>query len=175
MTPALTIVAVLLAAAVVVSVRLTVIDLREHRLPNRLVGWLYPIGLAAAVGVAVDAGSPWPVTGALAGGLVLFAGYYLLHRRGGGMGGGDVKLAGALGLLTGAWGWQAPILATALAFVAGGVTALALIAARRAHRRSRIAFGPFMLFGAWVALGAAVVTRIAAVNPAVSGGVIPLS
>jgi leader peptidase (prepilin peptidase)/N-methyltransferase len=35
-------------------------------------------------------------------------------------------------------------------FVVGGLFAVALIVARRAGRKSRIPFGPWMLVGAWI-------------------------
>ena len=37
-------------------------------------------------------------------------------------------------------------------FLLGGLVALLLVITRRAHRRTRIAFGPFMLTGAAAAL-----------------------
>jgi len=144
----------LLVIALALSAVLVVVDSRRHRLPNRLVLPLYPIGLAYAATRSLQEGSLAPALGAVVAAVVLFAGYGVLHVAGGGLGGGDVKLAGALGLLTGAHGWEAPVLATALAFLGGGVLALALIAARRADRRTRIAFGPVMLAGAWIALAA---------------------
>lgn len=143
---------VLLVGCAAVGAALVVIDIRQHRLPNVLVLPLYPAALVVAVLVSIDDGSPGPLTSAVAAAIVLFVGYYLLHRFGGGMGGGDVKLAGALGLLTGAYGWQVPFAATVLAFLLGGLVALLLVITRRAHRRTRIAFGPFMLTGAAAAL-----------------------
>lgn len=144
--------AALLTVWIGLAVCLAVIDARMHRLPNRLVLPLYPVGAAAALAAAFRANSPAPLVGAAASAAVLFAGYWLLHRFGGGMGGGDVKLAGAIGLLTGTHGWEAPLAATAVAFFVGGLTAVVLVASRRAHRRSRIPFGPFMLLGAAVAM-----------------------
>lgn len=141
-----------LVVALALSAALAVVDSRRHRLPNRLVLPLYPIGLAYAAARSLQEGSAAPLLGGAIAAAVLFAAHGLLYAGGGGLGGGDVKLAGALGLLTGAHGWEAPVLATALAFVGGGAFALALIATRRADRRTRIAFGPFMLAGAWAAL-----------------------
>ncbi|QLD12833.1 prepilin peptidase [Microbacterium oleivorans] len=146
--------AVLLVPALGVSIALAVIDLRSHRLPNRLVFALYPFALAYAVWRGFHESSALPVVGAAISASVLFAASYLLYR-GGGLGGGDVKLAGALGLATGAHGWEILVLATAAAFLSGGLVALVLIALRRADRRTRIPFGPFMLAGAWTMLAIA--------------------
>lgn len=144
------VVSVLLAGCVVVGAVLIVIDVREHRLPNALVLPLYPMGLAVGILRSLASASPAPVVSALASALVLFTAYLALHRFGGGMGGGDVKLAGAIGLVTGSFGWPVAVAATAFAFVLGGVAAFVLVALRRAHRRTRIAFGPFMVVGAAV-------------------------
>ena len=144
----------LLAAAAALGLVLSVVDARTRRLPNRLVLPLYPLGLGLAVVVALDRGSPLPVVQALVSSIVLFAVFALFHR-GGGMGGGDVKLAGALGLVTGAYGWEVAAVGTALAFTAGGATALALIAGRRREASRRIAFGPFLVAGAGAGVGLA--------------------
>ena len=92
--------------------------------------------------------------GGLAG-LALFVGYLVLalvSPGGGGLGLGDVKLAGVLGLLLGWVGWSPAIVSVLAAFVIGGVIALILLLARCASRSSHIAFGPSMILGAWVAL-----------------------
>ncbi len=135
----------------VVGVRLAAIDVREHRLPNRLVLPLYAVGLVPAA-VALAVGEPTASLRALLAAAALFAFYYVLHRAGGGMGAGDVKLAGAIGLFLGVLGWTETILGAVAGFVLGGLWSLALVAARRAGRGTRIAFGPFMLAGAWGAI-----------------------
>jgi leader peptidase (prepilin peptidase) / N-methyltransferase len=68
------------------------------------------------------------------------------------MGLGDVKLAGPLGALLGWLSWSALALGAFLGFALAAVTGLALIAARRAGRKSALPFGPFMLAGAWLAI-----------------------
>lgn len=140
-----------LAAA---SVWLTVIDIREHRLPNRIVLGVAVTGLALLAVTVLLTGRWMTLVGGVACGAVLFAFYAALHLVGGGVGAGDVKLAGALGLFLGFVGWQTAMVATVVTFLAGGVWALGLIATRRAGRRTRIAFGPFLLLGAWVAIAA---------------------
>ena len=93
----------------------------------------------------------------LAGGAVAFLFFYaIVLVRPGGMGGGDVKLAGLLGLLLGLSG---VVIAVWFASVAGGIVAVALLALRKRGRKSEIPFGPFLAGGALVALLAG--TRIA--------------
>ena len=69
--------------------------------------------------------------------------------RPGGTGGGDVKLAGLLGLLLGLAG---AAIAVWVAVVVGGVVAAALLLLRKRGRRSEMPFGPFLAGGAAVAL-----------------------
>jgi leader peptidase (prepilin peptidase) / N-methyltransferase len=152
LTPALP--AYLYLAAVAVA--LAVIDLEVRRLPNRIVLPSYLVGavlLIAASGFSGD----WPaVLRGLAAMAVLFAGYFALAWvYPGGMGFGDVKLAGLLGLYLGWLGWSAVWLGTLTGFLLGGLAGAVLLAARRAGRRTAIPFGPAMLAGALFAIFAA--------------------
>lgn len=121
-------------------------DVVERRLPNRLV---LPGYLAAGAGL----GSQWLVSGeppvvALISGLAYFV-FMLGFGLAGGMGMGDVKLAGVLGLAAGALGPMAAISSPVAAFLLGGVAA---VVALRGGRGTRIPFGPFMLAGFWIAV-----------------------
>ena len=80
--------------------------------------------------------------------------FYLALRllRPGGMGGGDVKLAGVLGLYLGWLGWGSLAVGAFAAFFFGGVFGLALMAFGRAGRRTAIPFGPWMIAGAWAGI-----------------------
>jgi leader peptidase (prepilin peptidase)/N-methyltransferase len=69
----------------------------------------------------------------------------------GGIGLGDVRLAGLLGLSLGWTGWHAVILATMLAFCVGGLVGLAVLATGR-PRDTDIPFGPIMTGTALVVL-----------------------
>jgi leader peptidase (prepilin peptidase)/N-methyltransferase len=73
----------------------------------------------------------------------------LLHLLGG-MGLGDVKLAPALGLLTGATGPLVAIASPLVAFLAGGLAAVAVLVRRGPG--AAMPFGPAMLLGAWAAV-----------------------
>ncbi|SDS49517.1 prepilin peptidase [Paraoerskovia marina] len=134
---------------------LTVIDLRSHRLPDALTGptaaaALVVLGLTVLIGpdTLADLGR------AALGAFLLLAAYLALAIvRPGGLGLGDVKLAGVVGLYLAWCGWEAWFLGTFAAFTLGGLWALALLLARRATGTTAFAFGPFMLVGAAVAIG----------------------
>jgi leader peptidase (prepilin peptidase)/N-methyltransferase len=65
-----------------------------------------------------------------------------------GMGMGDVKLAGVLGMGLAWLGWGEWVVGAFLAFLLGAVVGIGLMLFRRAGRRSAIPFGPFMVAGA---------------------------
>jgi len=130
-----------------VGVALAFIDLRHKRLPNVLTlrAAAMIVVLLAADAFAND-WSPW--VRSIEAGAGLFVVYLLMNLLSrGAMGMGDVKLALSVGLLAGYLGWFHVIVATLIAFLAGGVVSGVLLATRRAGRRSTIPFGPFMLLG----------------------------
>ena len=82
-------------------------------------------------------------------GLLFSAGFFFLLyllTRGRGMGFGDVKLAGALGIL---FGWPDILLLTMLAFVSGSVIGI-YFWARGARLKKLLPFGPFLAFAAFL-------------------------
>ena len=95
----------------------------------------------------------WPSLGvlsALLGGAIGFSLMLVPYLvSGGGMGGGDVKLAGLIGLAT---GFPYVLIALLLAIISAGVLAIALIASRRRTRKQTIPFGPFLAAAAMVTL-----------------------
>ena len=136
-----------------VGVALAFIDLDTKRLPNVLTLPSYPI-LAGLLVIPAVADGLWGDYGrALLGALALFAFYLLLALvYPAGMGMGDVKLAGVLGMALGWLGWAEWVVGSFLAFVLGAVVGLGLMLMRRAGRRSAIPFGPFMLAGAFLGI-----------------------
>jgi leader peptidase (prepilin peptidase)/N-methyltransferase len=128
---------------------LALIDLDTHRLPNALTLPAYPVGLALLGIAALAARDGGPLLRGLAGMLSLLALYallFVLHPRG--MGLGDVKLAGVLGLHLGWLGWAELAVGAWLGFLAGGAVGIVLLALGRAGRKTPIPFGPYMLLGA---------------------------
>lgn len=136
-----------------ISIALTLIDLDVRRLPNAIVLPAYGV-LGVLFTVACLLGAPWEgLLRAVVGAATLFAFYLLLRTvRPGGMGGGDVKLAGVVGAALGWIGWGALVVGAFAAFVLGGVVAVALMLTGKAGRRSAIPFGPWIIAGAWVGI-----------------------
>jgi len=134
-----------------IAVALTVIDLQFHRLPDVLVLPAYPVlGALFALECAIT-GEWWPLGQAAIGGAALFLLYFVAALvYPGGMGFGDVKLAGVLGMALGWLGWGPLVVGAFSAFIVGGVVGIAMIAAKRAGRKSGLPFGPFMFAGALV-------------------------
>jgi len=138
-----------------VLVALAAIDLDVHRLPDKLTFPLVPLAIVIAAAASACTGEWFPLLRAVLAGLALGAAYLvllLISPGGGGLGLGDVKLAVGLGVLLGWFSWYAVLVGTLSGFVLGGLWAAGLLISRRATRHSYIAFGPFMLGGAIIAL-----------------------
>ncbi len=144
----LVIVAYLYFAAI--SVVLTLIDLDTRRLPNSIVLPSYVVAGLLFTVAAWLAGEWAALLRAGVGMATLYLFYFLLRlARPGGMGGGDVKLAGVLGIYLGWLGWGPLAVGTFAAFLYGGAFGIVLLLLRRAGRKSAIPFGPWMILGAW--------------------------
>jgi leader peptidase (prepilin peptidase)/N-methyltransferase len=127
-------------------VPITLIDLEYRLIPNRIT---LPAAVAAVVAALVIDISFVPeqlISGVAAGGFFLLAA--LAYPRGMGM--GDVKLAGMLGLYLG----RAVAPAIFAGLIAGVVVGAAIIARKGARegRRTAVPFGPFLAAGAIFAL-----------------------
>lgn len=146
-----TVLAYLYLAAI--SVTLALIDLDTHKLPNRIVLPSYLVGYGLLGGAAFAGGDASALIRGTLGLAILWAIYLgLALICSGGMGFGDVKLAGVLGLFLGFLGWGELIVGGFAAFLLGGIYGLGLLLAKRASRKSGIPFGPWMLGGAWVGI-----------------------
>jgi leader peptidase (prepilin peptidase)/N-methyltransferase len=132
-----------------IAIALTLIDLDTHRLPNAIVLPSYLVA-GALFALACLLGADWSALLRAGIGAAVLYGFYAVLRlvRPDGMGGGDVKLAGVIGLYLGWLGWGALAVGAFAAFVLGGVFGLALMGLQRAGRRTAIPFGPWMLLGA---------------------------
>lgn len=136
-----------------VSVALALIDLDTHTLPNAIVLPSFIVGAVLLGTVGILAGDYGALLRAGVGAAALTLAYFLMALAyPGGMGLGDVKLAGVLGLFLGFLGWGPLAVGAFAAFLLGGLFGVALLATKRANRKSGIPFGPWMLAGAWVGI-----------------------
>ena len=139
-----------------ISIALTLIDLDHQRLPDVIVLPSYAVVtiLLVAASFLGTVGNPLTVLGrALAGAVLMFLVYFLAaiaYPRG--MGFGDVKLAGVLGLYLGWFGWGSLAVGFFAAFLLGGLFSVGLVILGGAGRKTTVPFGPWMLLGAWVGL-----------------------
>jgi len=141
-----------LVPLVPVGVALAIVDWRTRLLPTRVIAPSYAV---AVVGVLVGwvatrdtddlvrAGWGWLVAGGL---------YWLMWRiypRG--MGYGDVRLSGVLGIALGQLGWGPLLVGVYAGFLLGGIVG-GLLSLLRVVERKGYPFGPFMLVGALVGI-----------------------
>jgi len=136
-----------------ISVALALIDIDVHRLPDALTLPSYPVAAVLLTAGALAAHEPFNLARAAIGGAALFMLYAVLwfvYPRG--MGLGDVKLAGVLGMYLGYLSWGTLAVGAFFGFALGGVLGVTLMAIGRATRKSKIPFGPFMLSGAMAAV-----------------------
>lgn len=132
----------------IIGIRLSYIDLAEHRLPNRLVIGLAVGASALLAGASISGADPMRFMRAMACGALVFSfmlGLAVLAPSGLGM--GDVKLGFVTGLFLGWIGWEWAYWGTFLGFACGALWALILIARRRGSWSTSFAFGPCMLLG----------------------------
>ncbi|MFB4300720.1 prepilin peptidase [Actinomadura sp. NTSP31] len=136
-----------------VGTLLAFVDVRVQRLPDRFTLPSYGV-VAALLAVAV------PFTGdgpsrfghaliGMAAGFALFAVQAILVPSG--VGFGDVKLAGVLGLCLGWFGMRACVTGLLVTYLVGGTIAVGVMIVRRT-RKGEFPFGPPMLAGTLVAV-----------------------
>ena len=135
-----------------IGIAASAIDLIEQRLPSQLLLPCYALLIGLLLIEAVRTAAPGSFTRAIsAGGTV--AGVYLavaLASRGG-LGAGDVKLGGLLGIALGWQGWPVVLAGTLLAWTAAATTVLIRQRASSVADAT-IPMGPFLVIGAVLAL-----------------------
>lgn len=135
------------------GVALALIDINCHRLPDVIVLPAYPIILTLLGVAALIQRDGAAMERAVISAAGLFGGYFLLaFAYPAGMGFGDVKLAGVIGAVLGYLSWGTLAVGAFAGFALGSIFAVALMATRRVTRKSAVAFGPFMIAGALLAV-----------------------
>jgi leader peptidase (prepilin peptidase) / N-methyltransferase len=133
-----------------VGVALAVVDWRTRLLPTRVIAPSYAVVVALTL-VAAAVSGDWDSAiraawGWLVAGGTFFVLWFVYPR---GMGYGDVRLSGILGIALGYLGWAELLTGVYAGFLIGGVSGLLLSLLRIVDRKA-YPFGPFMLLGALV-------------------------
>ncbi len=136
-----------------VGIALAAIDIDTQRLPDRIVLPSYPVAAVLLAGAAALEHDWHAAVRVAVAGAALWA-FYLVLRLvyPKGMGWGDVKLAGVLGMYLGWLGWGPLVVGGFLGFLLGGLLGAALMLAGRAGRKTKIPYGPYMIAGTFLAV-----------------------
>lgn len=130
------------------GIRLSIIDFKLHRLPNKLVGRFALTEVFLLVGLSFVESELSRLATAIGVAIATMSIYVLLYFISrGALGMGDVKFAFPLGLCVGWYSPEQALIALYISFLAAGFVALIGILSKRITRRSRLAFGPYMFLG----------------------------
>jgi leader peptidase (prepilin peptidase) / N-methyltransferase len=150
---------------VVMLLVLAFYDLRWMILPDKVMLPLIVVAFCFAVALAVMTHSGVLLADHLGAAVLAGGAFYALvfFSKGRAMGGGDIKLAFAMGLILGI---QSTMVALFVAFVTGAAVGVVLIASRRRTRKDQIPFGPFLALATIVAFlyGPAIVSFYLGLN-----------
>jgi leader peptidase (prepilin peptidase)/N-methyltransferase len=140
-------------AVMAAGTAISIVDLREKRIPNRMLLVAGPIVAALLLAGVLLRSEPGRLLAVLGGAAALFVLFFVIALFvPAAMGMGDVKLAPLLGAALGAAGLTAWLVGLLAAFLIGGIVATIALASRRVGLRGSIPFGPWMVAGALVGL-----------------------
>lgn len=127
-----------------------IIDYKKGIIPNVLILFGLIFGMVYNISIVITTYSfdrlKEGIIGFLVGTAIIFI--IILVSRGG-MGAGDLKLMGVIGLFL---GYKGVILTIFLGVLLGGIFAIIILIAKLKERKSTIPFGPFLCMGAFIAL-----------------------
>ena len=123
-----------------ILVAMSFIDLEHYYLPDAL-QWTAVVWWVLSALLSPPPLWPSHLYGAVGGFITLYLIYFISRK---GMGFGDVKLAGAMGLYL---GFRNIWLALFLGFLLGAVVGICLILSKKKGRKDMLPFGPFLAMG----------------------------
>ncbi len=135
-----------------VGVVLGYVDAQTRLLPTRIIGPSYAVLVVLIlIAAAIEGDTDGLVHAGL--GWLVFGGFYFVmwYVYPKGLGYGDVRLSGLLGLALGYLGWGPVLVGLYAGFLLGGIGG-GLLSLLRIVDRKRYPFGPFMLVGSLVGL-----------------------
>ena len=136
------------------AIYLSMVDLKEMRIPNRILAIGLLVTVTTMSGAALYLGEMNRLLSALGGGLLSTVIFFMIHLvRPSGLGMGDVKFAGLIGATLSWISFPSGLIGLAIAFFISSLFSLTLLITRRPLDRL-IPFAPFMSMGlVIVALG----------------------
>ena len=135
------------------GLKLSIIDLRTHRLPNQIVGQFAIVEFTALLATSWMTSDLLRFAKALGVATAIMAGYLLLYIFSrGAMGFGDVKFAFPLGLCVGWFAAEYWLMSLFATFLIAGLVSLFGLAVGRINRKSKLALGPYMFAGTLLTL-----------------------
>lgn len=136
-----------------VGLALALIDIDVRRLPDVLTLPSYAVvAVLFGIGAVLGSDSGELLRALLAGAAMLAFYFAICFAYPAGMGFGDVKLSGVVGMATGWLGWGVWAAGLFGGFLLGGLFGVALMVARGGGRKTAVPFGPFMLVSALLAV-----------------------
>jgi leader peptidase (prepilin peptidase)/N-methyltransferase len=138
------VIAILFSVLIIIAL----IDFKYQIIPDGLVTIIVVIGLFCDVLVTVLYGQPWYIAffGLFAASVPLYL-LGLIYEDG--IGGGDIKLMAAAGLIA---GWKLILFALFLGAIYAGILALFMVVRKKATLKTALPFGPFLAAGIVTAL-----------------------
>lgn len=127
---------------------LSLVDIREMRIPNRTLMWGCIATFTTMILVGLTLAEPMRILQAVGGGAISIASFFLLHlARPSGLGMGDVKFAGLIGGTLSWIAFPSGLVGLAIAFFSSSLYAIFSFSILRRSIRRVIPFAPFMTFG----------------------------
>lgn len=123
--------------------KITVIDLKTQIIPSKLIVAIFFISLIYKIYIGEIFDS---ITGMLISFFIL---WLIAVISKGGMGGGDIKLISALGVLS---GFKGILTIISLSFILGGIVAVFLIITKVKSRKDAVPFAPFIAISTVITL-----------------------
>jgi leader peptidase (prepilin peptidase)/N-methyltransferase len=138
-----------------VSVPLAITDIREHRLPNKLVLPAFPVALVSWLVIATTLNQWADFFFAIGAGVLLFA-LGMVANRFGTLGMGDVKLMGVMALIVGWFSWPLALLVPVVALLLVLIS-IAIRLIRKIGLPASLPLGPHLLVSFAFLVGIAII------------------
>ena len=134
--------------ALAFSLYLSLIDLREMRIPNRILLVAMFATFSSMVAVTLHERDVTRLLQALMGGLVSVLIFFLIHlAKPSGLGMGDVKFAGLIGASLAWISFPAGLFGLVIAFMSSALYSITVLVFRPKSHQRVIPFAPFMSLG----------------------------